>query len=420
MDSLAPGCHTTARVELNVNEAGSSPSLPVGAALPPESDSLDISQFPNGPPPCTGCGQPILDQFIMRVKGLMWHAQCLRCTVCHEALVRWCFVHGTQVFCRLDFFKLFGAGCAGCNEVLPPTEVVRTAYDNVYHLKCFSCVLCGEPFDTGDEFYMRTDAKLLCRRDYHAVRDLQAVAQASGPAASPNGSRLNQCHGQQQNQPVMGHFSNLTFTPQETEVLLSIYRACPNPSHDMLQRISSQHGLDVTRVRMWFHLQRKERGRGREEGPSYRGTLEKGMERVVAPPGGYPLPIVNEVSPNSSGRLPSAASRSDVMGGDVPFPVTSAASSSCSRTHPAPWPLSEDVWRSDFVPPNVDLKPGDIQNGEVCSTRRGLPSLGPDCRVGATRGQCLFMSSPMVGKGGNSQQDQMAASHGQPLSWISS
>ena len=101
------------------------------------------------------------------------------------------------------------------------------------------------------------------------------------------------CQGQQ---PPPATLSSLTFTPQETAILQEIYNACPNPSHDTLQRISSQHGLDMTRVRVWFHVHRKEKG-ARDDGTSYsagHAFSDGGMERAVAPPGGYPLPIVNE------------------------------------------------------------------------------------------------------------------------------
>lgn len=78
-------------------------------------------------------------------------------------------------------------------------------------------------------------------------------------------------------------------------MLQEVYSACPNPSHDTLQRISSQHGLDLTRVRVWFHVQRKAEGARHDQGASY-AAGDGGMERAVAPPGGYPLPIVNEGS----------------------------------------------------------------------------------------------------------------------------
>ncbi|KAL8562415.1 hypothetical protein ACOMHN_066129 [Nucella lapillus] len=360
------------------------------------------------PPPCTRCGQPIMDEFILRVQGMLWHANCLRCCACDCHVSQTCFVRGTQVLCQVDFFRLCGAACSGCGGVTTASEPVRMAQDHVYHLKCFTCVVCAGLLSTGDEFYLRHDGKLICKPDYEgtARQDRPLQAPAETPQAS---SRQELCQGPQPHPgtttTTTSTHLNITFTPQETEILRRVYTACPKPSHDMLQRISGQHGLDVRRVRMWFHVHRKEseeRRRG-QEGAGY-GPPE-GVERATAPMGGYPLPIVNEVSPMSSGRLPASASRSDVMG-DLPFLMTS----SC-RQAVGPWPLSDDVLRPDFVPPNVDLDPGDIQNGEVCSSRRGLPP-SPASPDSTTRGRFAFMSAS--GKGGNVCPQERISSAAQP------
>lgn len=42
--------------------------------------------------------------------------------------------------------------------------------ENVYHLDCFCCVVCGRKLDTGDEFFLMEDLKLLCKPDYEAAK----------------------------------------------------------------------------------------------------------------------------------------------------------------------------------------------------------------------------------------------------------
>jgi hypothetical protein len=64
------------------------------------------------------------------------------------------------------FCRLFGCKCAGCGGIIPETDVVRRAHENIYHTQCFSCVQCHAPLQTGDQFYLRFDHKLLCRADY--------------------------------------------------------------------------------------------------------------------------------------------------------------------------------------------------------------------------------------------------------------
>ena len=75
----------------------------------------------------------------------------------------------TSLFCSL-LLRRFGTKCAGCNQPIPPTQVVRRAQDNVYHLQCFACFICQRQLSTGDEFYLMEDKKLVCKADYEAAK----------------------------------------------------------------------------------------------------------------------------------------------------------------------------------------------------------------------------------------------------------
>ena len=112
----------------------------------------------------------ILDRFILKVVDQPWHAKCLTCAVCAQPLREKCFVKNNEVFCREDFFRKYGTKCSGCGEGIAPSSVVRRAQDNVYHVDCFMCVLCNRKLDTGDEFYLMEDKKLLCKQDYDSAK----------------------------------------------------------------------------------------------------------------------------------------------------------------------------------------------------------------------------------------------------------
>ncbi len=72
-----------------------------------------------------------------------------------------------------DFISLrkFGTKCASCGNGIPPSEVVRRASDYVYHLQCFACLICHRQLNTGDEFYLIDDQKLVCKLDYEALKN---------------------------------------------------------------------------------------------------------------------------------------------------------------------------------------------------------------------------------------------------------
>jgi LIM homeobox protein 3/4 len=67
--------------------------------------------------------------------------------------------------------RKFGTQCASCGDYIPSTDVVRRANDFVYHLQCFSCLICHCQLNTGDEFYLISDQKLLCKIDYDTLKN---------------------------------------------------------------------------------------------------------------------------------------------------------------------------------------------------------------------------------------------------------
>ena len=66
--------------------------------------------------------------------------------------------------------RRFGTKCAGCDKGIPPTQVVRRAQDYVYHLECFACIMCNRQLNTGDDFYLMDDKKLVCKNDYETAK----------------------------------------------------------------------------------------------------------------------------------------------------------------------------------------------------------------------------------------------------------
>ena len=68
------------------------------------------------------------------------------------------------------FYRKFGPKCGSCGSHIPPSDIVRRAQENVYHMDCFACIICGRKLDTGDEFYLMDDKKLLCKFDYETSK----------------------------------------------------------------------------------------------------------------------------------------------------------------------------------------------------------------------------------------------------------
>ncbi|CAH1382149.1 LIM/homeobox protein Lhx5 isoform X2 [Tenebrio molitor] len=115
---------------------------------------------------CAGCDKPILDKFLLNVLERTWHADCVRCFDCHAPLTDKCFSRESKLFCRSDFFRRYGTKCGGCGQGISPSDLVRKARDKVFHLNCFTCLVCRKQLSTGEELYVLDDNKFICKNDY--------------------------------------------------------------------------------------------------------------------------------------------------------------------------------------------------------------------------------------------------------------
>ncbi|XP_059479381.1 LIM/homeobox protein Lhx1 [Neocloeon triangulifer] len=115
---------------------------------------------------CAACDKPILDKFLLNVLDRAWHAECVRCYDCNAHLTEKCFSREGKLFCRNDFFRRYGTKCGGCLQGISPSDLVRKARDKVFHLNCFTCLVCRKQLSTGEELYVLDDNKFICKDDY--------------------------------------------------------------------------------------------------------------------------------------------------------------------------------------------------------------------------------------------------------------
>ncbi|KAH8412806.1 hypothetical protein KR009_005853, partial [Drosophila setifemur] len=189
-------------------------------------------------PKCGGCHELILDRFILKVLERTWHAKCLQCSECHSQLNDKCFARNGQLFCKEDFFKRYGTKCSACDMGIPPTQVVRRAQDNVYHLQCFLCAMCSRTLNTGDEFYLMEDRKLICKRDYEEAKAKGLYLDGSLDGDQPN------------KRP------RTTITAKQLETLKTAYNNSPKPARHVREQLSQDTGLDMRVVQVWFQNRR--------------------------------------------------------------------------------------------------------------------------------------------------------------------
>lgn len=73
-----------------------------------------------------------------------------------------------MIFLFLVIYRRYGTKCGGCGQGISPSDLVRKARDKVFHLNCFTCLVCRKQLSTGEELYVLDDNKFICKDDYLA------------------------------------------------------------------------------------------------------------------------------------------------------------------------------------------------------------------------------------------------------------
>ncbi|VTJ55568.1 Hypothetical predicted protein [Marmota monax] len=118
-----------------------------------EDDKVAHPQDPHHPSEkpvihCHKCGEPCKGE-VLRVQTRHFHIKCFTCKVCGCDLAQGgFFIKNGEYLCTLDYQRMYGTRCHGCGEFVEG-EVV-TALGKTYHPNCFACTICKRPFPPGD------------------------------------------------------------------------------------------------------------------------------------------------------------------------------------------------------------------------------------------------------------------------------
>ncbi|KAF7688871.1 LIM/homeobox protein Lhx1b [Silurus meridionalis] len=231
---------------------------------------------------CAGCERPILDRFLLNVLDRAWHTKCVQCCDCKCNLTEKCFSREGRLYCKTDFFRRYGTKCGGCSQVISPTDLVRKARSKVFHLTCFTCIICNKQLSTGEELYVLDESKFVCKEDYLSNSsgkdaNLLSITPCSEPSLSPD-SQDPQDDGKDSE---AGHLSDkdgcgnendeqsagtkrrgprTTIKAKQLETLKAAFAATPKPTRHIREQLAQETGLNMRVIQVWFQNRRsKER-----------------------------------------------------------------------------------------------------------------------------------------------------------------
>jgi len=194
---------------------------------------------------CSGCGYGIHEEFILKVGDKCWHSGCLRCTTCDLSLnyESSCFIRDEKVLCKNDYTRLYGTRCSKCCHLITPTDWIRRAGDQVFHLACFACDSCTRQLSTGEEFGL-VENRVLCKSHYLEVIEGGYGSSTDGDSCENSGDVASKKRKSKRNRT--------TFTDEQIHILQANFQLDCNPDGQDLERIADISGLSKRVVQVWF------------------------------------------------------------------------------------------------------------------------------------------------------------------------
>uniref|UniRef100_T1GUP4 LIM zinc-binding domain-containing protein n=1 Tax=Megaselia scalaris TaxID=36166 RepID=T1GUP4_MEGSC len=190
---------------------------------------------------CGYCCQPISDRYIMRVVDTSYHEGCLKCSSCAAHLVHSCFLREGKLFCRIDYERYFLRNrCLGCGDKIGCEELVMRTLENVFHLKCFACVVCGVQLKKGEQYVVK-QGQLFCRFDYEKeVEMLQGYEDFYGDDLFP--PKMDGRRGPKRPRTILN--------TQQRRAFKASFELSPKPCRKVRENLAKETGL------VWFQNQR--------------------------------------------------------------------------------------------------------------------------------------------------------------------
>ncbi|XP_044514735.1 LIM/homeobox protein Lhx5 [Gracilinanus agilis] len=232
---------------------------------------------------CAGCERPILDRFLLNVLDRAWHIKCVQCCECKCNLTEKCFSREGKLYCKNDFFRRFGTKCAGCAQGISPSDLVRKARSKVFHLNCFTCMVCNKQLSTGEELYIIDENKFVCKEDYlnsPSVKEgsLNSVSSCTDRSLSPDlqdplqddpketdnstssDKETTNNENEEQNSGTKRRGPRTTIKAKQLETLKAAFAATPKPTRHIREQLAQETGLNMRVIQVWFQNRRsKER-----------------------------------------------------------------------------------------------------------------------------------------------------------------
>lgn len=261
----------------------------------------------------------------MKVLDKSWHMQCVKCCECQCVLSEKCFSRDSKLYCRSDFFKLYGTKCSGCNVGLCPEDLVRHVMNKVYHVSCFVCCMCRKQLNNGEQMCLVQGDSFLCKRCYQLTQSINVTKTpaTSSPVLSNPGTQKQNVDTPSHAQSPLQHSTpppivqpnsdgrrsktRTSINPQQLEVLMQTYSLEQRPSKLAREELMAKTGLDMKVIQVWFQNRRSKEKRD----ASYRDAVKDDLS-LSTPLATPPATQTMQISAPTPPSLPMSLTASPI------------------------------------------------------------------------------------------------------------
>ncbi|KFW82530.1 LIM/homeobox protein Lhx5, partial [Manacus vitellinus] len=203
--------------------------------------------------------------------------------------------------------RRFGTKCAGCSQGISPSDLVRKARNKVFHLNCFTCMVCNKQLSTGEELYIIDENKFVCKEDYlnsPSLKEgsLNSVSSCTDRSLSPDlqdpmqddtketdnstssDKETTNNENEEQNSGTKRRGPRTTIKAKQLETLKAAFAATPKPTRHIREQLAQETGLNMRVIQVG-----EPRAAGREEKGILEGTgqgwdgVQQDFGRSLAP-----------------------------------------------------------------------------------------------------------------------------------------
>jgi len=272
---------------------------------------------------CSGCKKSIVDKTVVKVGELAFHEDCVSCCTCGEKMDGSCFTQWGQLYCKTDFFKMFGPRCSCCHVAFGLEEEVRSIGDCRFHLDCFKCVQCDIKLEKGMNVGQDHFGKILCEKDFlEHLNQIAKVAEAHNDSEaetenidedyeekeldasnsendrtfpdSPEKSEHDESDKENDDDKEMddkkeckdgkrrGPRTNIT--AKQLEMLKNVFNQNPKPTRLVREQLAKDTSLSMRVIQVWFQNKRSKEKRMHQLRFMSGGYTRGPMHPMFAPP----------------------------------------------------------------------------------------------------------------------------------------